>query len=496
MRKTGTFIKFLKNINYSINNLLEKNLNKLKFNNLINLGRSNKIILTFVALFILLISYLLAPTFFNQTKILSQINSQLLEKYNLSFKFSKNLNYNFFPRPHFISKEVLIFDNKNKISEIKKIKIFISFKNLISIKKIKINKVVIENANFNLNKENYNFFVKLLDKNFIGNNLIIKQSNIFFKNFNNEVLFINKILEMSYAYDTHDLKNVLKSKNELFNIPYDLILFDDTSEKKLFSKIKINLLKFQLENEFNYLNKKKFGSAEITFNKLKSLITYDFYKDYFEFKLLEELDDPQFSYEGKININPFYSVIEGKSDKLNLYNLINSNSIIIQLLKTEILNNSNIDFKININADSIYRHSDFKKIFLVSKIQDGLIDIDETTFKWKTFADFKFIDTLIYVKDGELVLDGKLEIDVNNYNEIYKFLLTPKNYRKELKNLSISFSYNFNQKTANLNNIIINAEQNQNLNEIMSNIILKENNLQNKIYLKKLFNDALKSYAG
>ena len=55
MRKTGTFIKFLKNINYSINNLLEKNLNKLKFNNLINLGRSNKIILTFVALFILFI---------------------------------------------------------------------------------------------------------------------------------------------------------------------------------------------------------------------------------------------------------------------------------------------------------------------------------------------------------------------------------------------------------------------------------------------------------
>ena len=37
MRKKNLFFKNLKNINYLINNLLEKNLNKLKFNNLLDL---------------------------------------------------------------------------------------------------------------------------------------------------------------------------------------------------------------------------------------------------------------------------------------------------------------------------------------------------------------------------------------------------------------------------------------------------------------------------
>ena len=48
----SNFLKFVKNINISINSLLEKNLNKLNFHNLTNLIKNNKIILTFVAVFI------------------------------------------------------------------------------------------------------------------------------------------------------------------------------------------------------------------------------------------------------------------------------------------------------------------------------------------------------------------------------------------------------------------------------------------------------------
>ena len=54
MSKTNFFVKYLKNINNFINNLLEKNLNKLNFKNLSYLFKNNKIILTFVALFVFL----------------------------------------------------------------------------------------------------------------------------------------------------------------------------------------------------------------------------------------------------------------------------------------------------------------------------------------------------------------------------------------------------------------------------------------------------------
>ena len=36
----------------------------------------------------------------------------------------------------------------------------------------------------------------------------------------------------------------------------------------------------------------------------------------------------------------------------------------------------------------------------------------------------------------------------------------------------------------------------QNVNKILNNVILKKDDLQNKIYFKNLLNEAIKSYAG
>ena len=130
-----------------------------------------------------------------------KLKNELQNKFDLNFKFSKNIKYNFFPKPHFIITDSKIFNNEKEISKISKLKIFISFDNLFSLKNIEVRDLILENANFHLNKKNYNFFVELLNKNFQDGNLIIKNSNIFFKNLEDEVLFINKIFKMKYYYD-------------------------------------------------------------------------------------------------------------------------------------------------------------------------------------------------------------------------------------------------------------------------------------------------------
>ena len=76
MAKQNSFVKNLKNISKSINSLLEQNLNKLKFDNLKKVVSNNKIILTFVALFILFISYLLLPTLYNQNDISKKLKNE------------------------------------------------------------------------------------------------------------------------------------------------------------------------------------------------------------------------------------------------------------------------------------------------------------------------------------------------------------------------------------------------------------------------------------
>ena len=103
---------------------------------------------------------------------------------------------------------------------------------------------------------------------------------------------------------------------------------------------------------------------------------------------------------------------------------------------------------------------------------------------------------MFFVKNGELILDGKILIEIKNLNEIYKFLLTPKNYRKELKKLDFNFSYNFDQKLLSLRDIKIDNDFNEKINTVLKNIFFKSNKLQNKIYIKNLLNEVIKFYAG
>ena len=100
MSKTNFFVKYLKNISNLINNLLEKNLNKLNFKNLSFLFKNNKIILTFVALLIISLSYLLAPSFFIKDQIsnfdkLQDISRQLTyhEKWGNSYNVAPSISH-------------------------------------------------------------------------------------------------------------------------------------------------------------------------------------------------------------------------------------------------------------------------------------------------------------------------------------------------------------------------------------------------------------------
>ena len=215
-----------------------------------------------------------------------------------------------------------------------------------------------------------------------------------------------------------------------------------------------------------------------------------------DFHIFDNIDQPDISYKGKFNFKPFYGNLDAHLNEINLNTLFGSNAVIAQLLKTKIFNKKNIDFKIKINADKVYKKSDFKNINLISNFQEGLIDVDNTKFKWSDVADFELLESLIFVKNGELILDGKVKINLNDYNKVYKFLLTPRNYRNKIKKVDFNFTYNFDQKVAELKDIKIDNKINQSVNIIFNNVVFKKEDLQNKIYFKNLLNEAIKNYAG
>jgi hypothetical protein len=209
-----------------------------------------------------------------------------------------------------------------------------------------------------------------------------------------------------------------------------------------------------------------------------------------------ELENQKFLYKGKFNFKPFYSSLEGDAEEINFSYLFGTNAIIAELLKTEIFNNKNLDFKLNINANKIKNNRNFTNLSLKSKFQEGLIDIDDTKLEWKDNSLIKLTDTLIFVRDGKLFLDGKSKIKIKNAKNIYKFLFTPKNFRKNIKTIDLGFSYSFDEKAIILNDIMIDGKYNQKVNSKLNNIYFRGSSMQNKIYLKNMINDLLKSYSG
>ena len=111
-------------------------------------------------------------------------------------------------------------------------------------------------------------------------------------------------------------------------------------------------------------------------------------------------------------------------------------------------------------------------------------------------ANFKILDSLLYINNNNLVLDGKLIVDIINDKEIYKFLQTSKSLRPKLEKLELNFNYNFDQQVIDFNDIKINDKLNENVNNAIKEIILKRNKLQNKIYFKNIMKQAIEAYVG
>jgi len=500
---------FIKKINHFINSLKNFFLNKLN-----NLFKIKSIKLNFISkkkklrvfsinnrtsylslgVFFFLLFYFFAPFFYNNYKLIDKIEGELSKNLNIDFNLSEKFTYSFFPRPHFTFKQVSLL---NKFQKSGKIKVDIPINKLIFLKNIKIKDIVLSNINFDINKENYNFFTELLKNDFSNFKFEIKNSNIFFRNIKNDVLFINKINHLKYYYDKKKLSNFLIADNEIFNLFYNIKFKNDFVNKKITSVLNSSSLDLKIDNslDYKYPNKKE-GLINIFHNKKKSNAVYNYGKDLFEFNFSERSVSPNFSYKGSINLKPFFSESSGLFEKVNLKKFLNPNSILIQFLKTEILNNKNLNMNTSLNIKRVDTLPNLNNLILKLKIREGLIDINQTSINWLEIADIKISDSLILMNDSNLVLDGLVTIQINDFQEFYKSFQTPRNYRKEIKKIEFNLSYNFDQFTADLDDIRIDGVIDPNINKILKQLILKNNKLQNRIYIKNLINQAMKFYAG
>ena len=500
MNKQSYLSKSFKKISLSINSLIIKNSKKLnlkeKKDKISQFATTKRVFIAIIVLLVLSYSYLSLPILYNKSKLQGEIKNQLLKRYNVDLSFSSDMKYNLFPRPNFTFDNVQILRDNAILAIVKEFRINLEINNFFSVKNLEIKDVFLKYARFDIYKKDLNFFIDLLNNDFSKSEIIILNSYVFVKDNEDEVLLINKINEMEYLYDNKKSQNILNIENEIFNIPYFIELYDDKDEKKFFSKIKINILKSIFETTYYYTENNKRGEIDINKNKNKSKINFNFKDKKLIFNYEDKMKETNFDHKGIIYLKPFFLDISGKINKIDVSSLSDPNSVLLQFLKTDIFNNQNLNVSLNIKTDKILPYQKLVDLLLNLKIKEGLIDIDDSKVSWSNYADFEISESLIYVNNNNLTLDGKLNVEIKNYNEIYKFFQTPRNYRKEVENINFDFSYNFDQEMIDISNIEIDNQKNLKVGDILSRLVSQENVLQNRIYLKNLINRAIKAYAG
>ena len=496
MRKHNTLAKKIKKqfliINYSIEGFFNKIKSFLLYKKKVSLLQNNKVFLVIGIFVILSLSALVVPSFYNKTLIQSKIQNQISNNYKIDLKFNKKLIYGLFPKPHFIAYDITILNGKKKIADVKELKIFIGLKKFFSINQVKIKDLVFKDVEFDINKNDISFFTKLLKIEPNDNKIEIKDSSIFFKNKDEEVLFINRIENIKFFYDPNKLANVLLSKNKIFNLPFKLNIINDKFNKKKYWKFDSKKIRLVIENEIDYTEKFLKGVLDILIVNKNTSLKYEIKKDSLKFSSNENKK----KYNGYMDFKPFYLSVNFNYDGLSTKNFLNEESVFTDILKSELLNNENVNADMGLSVKNITNIEELNSLFLKLIVEEGKIGLSNSNLMWK--KDLKLIlnESFLELDNGDILLIGKVILDFKDIDNFYKSFQIKKIDRKKIDKIELYFVYDFNQNSMSFSNARIDGSPNLKIEEYFDEFNESGNRVFNKVKFKNFVSDFFRTYSG
>ena len=477
----------MKQIVKNFNNLIKKTIFKVenKTNDKFHVSKFSKYLISAIVVLFIYIFYLSIPLLYDKNWIQNKIVTELGNEFNINLGNSFDFSYRILPKPHY-----LIRDSKTSLAEIKTLNVFISQNNFFNKDSIRINEVVIEEANFSLLSNDLKPLYKESENKFSKKKIKINDSNIFFKNNLNEVISIIKISNAFLFFDEKNLFNLFDLKGEIFNIPFKLKYENALNLRK---QIEINApdLKLKVINDF-FKKDENLSSGISNISILSSSINTKFnIKDQTAIFQSDgsRIYNSKIDYNGQLAINPFDLNL-----KINLYdykisNLFTPNSIINEFIKSGLLFNENISVQTLVNIKSTKKDEIFNEAKLELRILNGKISFDKSVFINNNIGLMEISNSDLFLDNDKLFLSSNLSIDIKDIDKLYSFLNTSKNSRKNIRNIKLNIIYDFLSNQIDLKNIKINdidvSSQFNNVAEgfidINSNNLTKSRNLLNEL---------------
>ena len=496
MSKDNFFIKKVKRQILSINDSIESYFNKLKFFisdfKKAGLIKNNRVFFGLSAGVILTLSYFLLPTIYDKNTVNLKIENQILKKYNIDIKTNEDFRYGLLPKPHFVIKDLLILQDNKEIGLAKSFKVYIKLNSFFSIENLETTDLIFNKADFNLNQQDISFFKKLLKTPPNENNIIIKNSNIFFEDKNQDILFINKINYSKFYYDSFNLQNILISKNEIFNVPYKLTIKNDKFNKTVKSEFDSKKIRLNIKDELNYYDKTvKRGIVDASFVNKTTSMSYQIKSNNLTFK-----SENKKLFNGYVEFKPFYLKAKFNYDGISTKNLLTQDSILVDLIRSEVLNNENLNVNLSLNIKDVTNIAELNDLLLKIELDQGDINLSDSKLYWKDDLEINLKDALLNYDKDEIYLIGKLLIKSNNIMNFYKSFQIKKIHRKKIDQMELDFVYNFTKDKFRFDNVKINNNSNEKIDEFIEEYNSGDKGFPNKITFKNFVKNLFSVYAG
>ena len=183
-------------------------------------------------------------------------------------------------------------------------------------------------------------------------------------------------------------------------------------------------------------------------------------------------------------------------DGLSLKNLFNESSIIIDLIKTELLNNKNLNAKIKLDVKDITNIDELQNMFLLINLEEGNINLSNSNIMWKDDLKINLSESFINFDLNEVSLIGRMILEFKNLDNFYRSFQVKKNDRKKIQKIELDFNYNLDNQKISFDNVKIDNKSNSEIQKFIDNFNSKQNIILNKVTFKNFINNFFSVYAG
>ena len=183
-------------------------------------------------------------------------------------------------------------------------------------------------------------------------------------------------------------------------------------------------------------------------------------------------------------------------DGISTKDLFTDESIFIDLIKSEIFNNQNLNANINLKIKDITNINELNNLELKINLNQGIINLSESKIYWKDDLIISMQDGIIDYNDEGIFLTGRLIIQLEDLNNFYQSFQIKKMNRKKLKKIEVDFVYNFNRNKFQFDNIKIDKNSYENIDIFIDNYNSSEKKFSNKIIFKNFVKEFINNYSG